>query len=36
VSMRWDDWKSGDDVAIVGVGSGLTWSGYVMRFGDPV
>ncbi len=27
VSMRWDDWKSGDDVAIVGVGSGLTWSG---------
>jgi 3-oxoacyl-[acyl-carrier-protein] synthase-3 len=34
VSMRWDDWKAGDDVAIVGVGSGLTWSGYVMRFGE--
>jgi len=34
VSMRWDAWESGDDIAIVGVGSGLTWSGYMMRFGD--
>lgn len=34
VSMRWDAWKSGDDIALVGVGSGLTWSGYVMRFGE--
>ena len=34
VSMRWDEWKAGDDVAIVGVGSGLTWSGYLMRFGE--
>jgi len=34
VSMRWDDWRDGDDVAIVGVGSGLTWSGYLMRFGE--
>lgn len=34
VSMRWDDWKAGDDIAIVGVGSGLTWSGYVLRVGD--
>lgn len=33
VSMRWDSWKAGDDIALVGVGSGLTWSGYVMRFG---
>ena len=34
VSMRWDSWKAGDDIALVGVGSGLTWSGYVMRFGE--
>ncbi len=33
VSMRWDQWTDLDDVAIVGVGSGLTWSGYVIRFG---
>ena len=25
VSMRWDEWQPGDDVALVGVGSGLTW-----------
>jgi len=36
VSMRWDSWAPGDDIALVGVGSGLTWAGYVMRFGDPV
>ena len=34
MSMRWDEWKDGDDVAVVGVGSGLTWSGHVYRFGD--
>ena len=34
VSMRWDEWKDGDDVALVGVGSGLTWSGHVYRFGE--
>jgi len=33
VSMRWDDWKDGDDVALVGVGSGLTWAGHIYRFG---
>ncbi len=33
VSMRWDEWRDGDDVAVVGVGSGLTWSGHVYRFG---
>jgi len=32
LSMRWEDWKTGDDVAVVGVGSGLTWSGYLLRF----
>lgn len=34
VSMRWNEWTDSDDIAIVGVGSGLTWSGYVMRFGE--
>jgi len=34
VSMRWDDWRDGDDVALVGVGSGLTWAGHVYRFGE--
>ena len=35
VSMRWDEWRPGDDVALVGVGSGLTWSGHVYRFTEP-
>ena len=33
LSMRWDDWSACDDVAVVGVGAGLTWSGYLLRFG---
>ncbi len=33
VSMNWDSWKDGDDLAIVGVGSGLTWSSFMLRFG---
>jgi len=33
ISMRWDEWGAGDDVAVVGVGSGLTWSGHGLRFG---
>jgi 3-oxoacyl-[acyl-carrier-protein] synthase III len=33
ISMRWDAWQPGDDVAVVGVGGGLTWSGYLLRFG---
>ena len=32
ISMNWDKWSAQDDVAVVGVGSGLTWSGYLMRF----
>ena len=35
VSMRWDEWRPGDDIALVGVGSGLTWSGHVYRFTEP-
>ena len=32
LSMEWDKWTENDDVATVGVGSGLTWSGYLVRF----
>ena len=34
ISMNWDSWQDGDDLAIIGVGSGLTWSSYLLRFGD--
>ena len=29
LSMRWDDWTDGDDVAVAGVGAGLTWSSFL-------
>jgi 3-oxoacyl-[acyl-carrier-protein] synthase-3 len=32
LSMNWDKWTSTDDIAVVGVGSGLTWSSYLVRF----
>jgi 3-oxoacyl-[acyl-carrier-protein] synthase-3 len=32
LSMRWDEWTAADDVAVVGVGAGLTWSSYLLRF----
>ena len=31
--MRWDDWTDEDDVAVAGVGAGLTWSSFLLRFG---
>ncbi len=34
LSMNWDGWTDQDDVAVIGVGSGLTWASYVLRFGD--
>jgi len=34
ISMEWEKWRDGDDVAVVGVGAGLTWSSYLIRFGD--
>ncbi len=34
LSMDWDGWTDKDDVAVIGVGSGLTWASYVLRFGD--
>ena len=27
-----EKWGPGDDVAVVGVGAGLTWAGYFLRF----
>lgn len=34
LSMRWDEWSRADDVAVVGVGAGLTWSSYLLRFAE--
>jgi len=31
-SMNWEKWGPGDDIAMVGVGSGVTWSRYLIRF----
>ena len=33
-SMNWDKWGADDDVAMVGVGSGVSWARYLLRFGD--
>jgi len=34
ISQRWEKWDSRDDVAVIGVGAGLTWSSYLLRFGQ--
>ena len=34
LSQNWDKWQRDDDVALVGVGSGLTWASYLLRFGE--
>jgi len=34
ISQLWDKWTPKDDVCVVGVGSGLTWGSYLMRFGE--
>jgi 3-oxoacyl-[acyl-carrier-protein] synthase III len=33
LSMNWEKWSDGDDVAVVGVGAGLTWASYLVSFG---
>ena len=33
ISMNWEKWGERDDLALVGVGAGLTWSSYLVRFG---
>ncbi|NRA08721.1 MAG: ketoacyl-ACP synthase III [Myxococcales bacterium] len=36
ISMLWDKWDSRDDIAVAGVGGGLSWSSYLLRFaGKP-
>jgi 3-oxoacyl-[acyl-carrier-protein] synthase III len=32
ISMRWDTWNGQDDLAVAGVGAGLTSASYVLRF----
>ena len=32
LSMRWDSWTDSDEIAVAGVGAGLTWSSYLLRF----
>jgi len=34
LSQHWDDFKSGDVLTLAVVGSGLTWSGLLVEFGD--
>ena len=34
ISMLWEKWADIDDVGVVGVGAGLAWSGYLLRFGE--
>ncbi|MBP1685184.1 MAG: 3-oxoacyl-[acyl-carrier-protein] synthase [Deltaproteobacteria bacterium] len=33
ISMNWERWTDTDDIAVVGVGAGLTWASYLLRFG---
>jgi len=35
ISQRWEKWSADDDVAVVGVGAGLTWSSALIRFARP-
>jgi 3-oxoacyl-[acyl-carrier-protein] synthase-3 len=32
ISMHWDEWTERDELGVVGVGAGLTWGGYLLRF----
>jgi len=32
ISMEWGKWQAGDDIAVAGVGAGLTWASYLLRF----
>jgi len=32
ISMRWGKWQAGDQIAVVGVGAGLTWASFLLRF----
>lgn len=32
ISQSWESWSTRDDIAMVGVGAGLSWSGCLLRF----
>ena len=32
LSMNWERWSDDEDIGVVGVGAGLTWAGYLLRF----
>ncbi len=32
ISQRWEKWGANDDIAVAGVGAGLTWASYLLRF----
>jgi len=32
LSTRWDTFQAGDHVAVIGVGSGLTWTDSMIQF----
>lgn len=32
ISQNWDKWAGTDDISVIGVGAGLTWGSYLMRF----
>jgi len=34
LSQNWDKWQADDDIAVVGVGSGLTWASYMVEFAE--
>lgn len=31
LSRHWEEWAADDELAVVGVGAGLTWAGYMLR-----
>ena len=32
ISMNWERWTPRDELGVIGVGAGLTWGGYLLRF----
>ena len=34
ISMNWDTFQDGDEVALVVVGAGLSWAGVMLKFGE--
>ncbi|MBN1655778.1 MAG: ketoacyl-ACP synthase III [Deltaproteobacteria bacterium] len=32
ISQNWDNWTETDDIGVAGVGAGLSWSSYLLRF----